>query len=85
MAIGVYNLGYLSTDDIVKIDLTAQADVLLMDDTNYNWYTKGGRCDYYGGTQVETPGFISVPHSANWYIVVNGSPLIKCGVSTLKR
>lgn len=43
-----YNLGYLNKGQVVEVNLTAAANVRLMDSSNYNNYKKGRKHKYYG-------------------------------------
>lgn len=69
----VYPLKYQSAGKVVQVDLSHASDVFLVDQTNYNSYSRGSQFKYYGGHYKSTPVQISIPRSATWYVVVNGA------------
>jgi len=65
-----YNLN-LKTGDCVQVKLDKQANVRLLDDTNYQRYRRGGKHDYYGGRATRSPFTVSAPSTGNWHLVVD--------------
>jgi hypothetical protein len=57
--------------DIVRVTLDKQANVRLMDDSNFSHYKKGQKHQYYGGLATKSPIDIVVPHSGSWTLVVD--------------
>jgi len=57
--------------DIVEVTLSAQANVLLLDSTNYHSYRRGGRFHYQGGWATSSPMRLAPPHEGHWYVVVD--------------
>ncbi len=47
------------------------ANVMLLDDVNFNNYKIGGQFRYYGGYYTKSPVFIAVPNSGHWNLVVD--------------
>lgn len=64
---------HLNARDLVIVTCTHQANVLLMDDTNYRIYRDrgGGRATYYGGFYTRMPARIAAPSSGFWNIVLD--------------
>ncbi|MGB2964023.1 MAG: DUF1883 domain-containing protein [Anaerolineales bacterium] len=82
-----YDLNHLSTDDIVEVSLDKQANVRLLDQSNFNKYKKGQTHTCLGGLAKSSPICLSPSHSGHWYIVIDlgsytGS--IKSSVRTIK-
>ena len=61
----------LGADDVVIVDLDSQANVMLMDWSNFEDYKKGRSYRYYGGHAEKTPVRLSPPHSGHWHLVVD--------------
>jgi hypothetical protein len=61
----------LSADDIVEVTLDKQANVRVLDDTNYSLYRDGKKHRYYGGLAKESPVQIPAPHAGHWHVVVD--------------
>jgi hypothetical protein len=49
------DLGYLNRGDIVEVTLTAGANVMLLDSSNFSRYKRGDRYDYHGGLVRRRP------------------------------
>lgn len=58
-------------DDVIQVELDKQANVLLMDDSNYSAYRHGRRYRYFGGLAERSPVRLVPPHSGRWHVVVN--------------
>lgn len=71
MKFSYYNLGYLNKGQVVEVNLTAAANVRLMDSSNYNNYKKGRKHKYYGGYVKKSPYRIVVPNSGYWYLTID--------------
>lgn len=71
MKFSYYDLGHLEKGQIVEVQLTAAANVRLMDSSNYNSYKNGRRHRYYGGHVNQSPFKIVVPNSAHWYVTID--------------
>jgi hypothetical protein len=57
--------------ETVRVDLDAQANVSMLDDTNYHQYRRGDRHRYHGGLAKKTPVFLTVPGPGRWHVVVD--------------
>jgi len=71
---------------IIFVDLDTQANVLLMDDLNYNAYRRGQSCKYYGGWVKQTPVRLRPHHRGRWHVVVDlgdASGRIRAGIRIL--
>lgn len=79
-----YDLGHVKRGSTVVVTLDKQANVLLMDRTNYSNYANGRRCHYFGGLMRKSPANIPVPRDGHWYVAIDlggGSGRIRSGVS----
>jgi hypothetical protein len=58
-------------DDIVEVTLTGQANVMLLDPTNYDRYRKGESFRYTGGHAKTSPVKLVPPSRGRWHVVVD--------------
>jgi hypothetical protein len=67
------DLGVLKKGSTVVVTLDKQANVLLMDSSNYRTYAagRGGRFRYYGGLMKRSPARIPVPTSGHWMLAID--------------
>lgn len=65
------NLGFLNGGDIVQVHLDTQANVLLLNNSDYWRYQRGSDFSYYGGLATRTPYNIGVPYSGQWNLVID--------------
>jgi len=82
------NVGHQPAGAVIEVDLTSQANVLLLDSANFNRYRNGQDCRYCGGHVERTPVRLEVPHAATWHVVVDlggGSGRIGANVRVLPR
>lgn len=73
-------------DNVIRVELDRQANVLLMDDINFNSYRNGRSYRYFGGLAKHSPSTIVPPHSGHWNVVVDlggyaGSVQASCSVA----
>lgn len=61
----------LGPDDAVEVTLDKQANVRLMDDSNFSRYKRGEKHTYYGGLAETTPVRLSPPHQGHWNVVID--------------
>jgi len=61
----------LNSNDVVRIELDKQANVKLMDYSNYCNYKNGKAHRYFGGTQKVSPARIVPPHAGSWYLCID--------------
>lgn len=71
MNFSYYDFGHLERGRIVEVQLSAAANVRLMDSTNYSNYKNGQRHRYYGGYVTRSPYRITVPNSGHWYLTID--------------
>lgn len=71
MNFSYYDFGHLDRGRVVEVQLSAAANVRLMDSSNYNNYKNGKRHRYYGGYVKQSPYRISVPSSGHWYLTID--------------
>jgi len=77
----------LQSGDVVEVTLDKQANVQLMDDTNFSNYKRGQRFQYYGGLAKQSPFRITAPRSGHWNVVIDlgGYPgSVRASVKTLQ-
>ncbi|WP_233260850.1 DUF1883 domain-containing protein [Pedobacter sp. HMWF019] len=61
----------LSAQDAVKVSLSGQANVRLMDYNNFQNYKNGRAHKYYGGLVKVTPYVIQPPYGGRWYLAID--------------
>lgn len=67
-----FDLGQLKAGAVVVVTLKNQANVLLMDATNYRAYAAGKRgAQYYGGLAKTSPRRMPVPRTGHWYVAID--------------
>jgi hypothetical protein len=67
-----YDLGNLKKGQTVVVNLKgSQANVRLMDTTNFNAYRRGRNHHYYGGLAKKSPVRLTVPRNGHWYVTVD--------------
>lgn len=58
-------------DNVVQVQLDRAANVLLLDDTNFAAFRRGGRHSYFGGYYKQTPVRLVPPRETHWHVVVH--------------
>ena len=71
MKFSYYDLGHRRKGEIVEVQLSAAANVRLLDSSNYSNYKNGKRHHYYGGYVKRSPYRISIPSSGHWYLTID--------------
>ena len=66
-----YDLGDLSSGDVVEVSLTRAANVKLMNSTNFSSYRNGRKHSYYGGLVKRSPCQLQVPNSGIWHVAID--------------
>jgi hypothetical protein len=56
---------------VVRVGLDAQANVMLLDDSNFLSYRHGHRFRYFGGLAKRSRVTLVTPHSGRWHVVVD--------------
>ena len=62
---------HLGNNDVVEVTLDKQANVRLLDDTNYSLYRRGLQHRYYGGLAKTSPVRIAPPRAGQWHLVID--------------
>jgi hypothetical protein len=64
------DLGQRKRGDVVEVTLHGnQANVVLLDSSNYSAFKAGRQHRYYGGLAKRSPIHLTVPNSGHWYAV----------------
>jgi hypothetical protein len=72
MKFGHFDLGQLDQGRVVNVALSGtEANVLLLDDSNFRSYRTGGRHSYYGGHVTRSPVQLQVPRAGHWHVAVD--------------
>jgi hypothetical protein len=67
-----YDLGQKSGGEVYQITLRGtEANVRLMDSSNFQSYRRGGRHEYVGGHYKQSPVTLRVPNAGRWFIVID--------------
>lgn len=66
-----YDLGQVKRGSTVVVTLDKQANVQLLDSTNFNNYKSGRRYTYLGGLATKSPARIKVPRDGHWFVAVD--------------
>ena len=62
----------LKDGDVVEVTLDKQANVRLLDDTNFSTYRRGGRHTYHGGGLArQSPIRLVPPYPGRWHLVID--------------
>ncbi len=87
-------MNFLHTDfhggpsDTAVVTLDSQANVMLLDELNFQAYRRGASYRYVGGLAKQSPVRLSPPHRGHWHVVVdlggNGGS-VRAGVRILHR
>ena len=56
---------------VVRIELSAQANGMLMDSSNFSSYRSGRQFRYFGGHAKQSPVRLVPPHEGHWHVVVD--------------
>ena len=77
----------LDSDDMVEVTLDKQANVRLLDASNFADYESGRRHNYYGGLAKVSPIRLKPPHAGRWHLVIDlggYAGTVRASVRTLK-
>ncbi len=61
----------LGTDDCVEVTLDKQANVRLVDGSNFASYKAGREHRFYGGLARKTPITLQAPRPGRWHLVID--------------
>jgi hypothetical protein len=57
--------------DVAIVTLDNQANVMLLDDTNFSAYKEGRSFKYHGGWSCQSPVRLNPPRSGHWHVVID--------------
>lgn len=58
-------------EHLVLVTLDGQANVMLLDDCNFNAYRNGRAIHYNGGWATRSPVRLNPPHHGRWHLVID--------------
>jgi len=61
----------LGSNDLVIVTLDAQANVMLLDESNFSRYRSGKSFSYFGGPTRVSPCRLRPPRGGRWHVVVD--------------
>jgi hypothetical protein len=80
-----WDLGQQSTGATVEINLTGtEANVRLLDASNYSAYKRGDRHSYYGGHYKQSPIRLQVPATGHWFVTVDYGGFAGSGTAAVR-
>ena len=62
----------LNRGDIVQVTIDIQANVVLLDSSDFQNFKAGRGFQYHGGRYDNSPVRIVVPSTGHWYVVIYG-------------
>ncbi|WP_366518499.1 DUF1883 domain-containing protein [Bradyrhizobium sp.] len=65
------DLGMLRGGELVEVTLSNQANVKLMDGSNFSSYRQGSQHRYFGGHVKHSPFRLQVPGAGHWHVAVD--------------
>jgi hypothetical protein len=72
MQFNSWDLGQLAAGAVVEVKLTGtEANVKLLDASNFSAYKAGGRHRYYGGHYNRSPIRLQVPSGGHWFVTID--------------
>ena len=57
--------------EIIRVVLDKQANVRLLDSSNFGKYKNGQSHHYHGGLAKQSPFTLVPPHAGHWYVVID--------------
>lgn len=61
----------VGSNDVIEVELSSQANVRVMDSSNYRAFRAGRAHRSYGGLAKKSPVVLRPPSSGHWYVVVD--------------
>lgn len=71
MNYSVYDLKQRKAGEVVEVQLSAGANVLLLDSSNYSNFRADRQHRYYGGLAKRSPIQLQIPRNGHWYLVIH--------------
>jgi hypothetical protein len=85
MKFNYWDLGQQPAGAIVEVALTGtEANVRLMDSSNYSSFKAGRRHRYHGGLVKRSPARLQVPSSGRWYVTVDYGGMTGRGTASVR-
>jgi len=84
----LHSESHLDRGDVAVVTLDSQANVMLMDDSNFSAYRSGSLFRYSGGLAKRSPVRLVAPQSGHWNVVIDlggYSGTVRAGVSFLRN
>lgn len=78
-----FDLGQCKKGDVWRVELTAGANVFLVDSSNFSAFRAGRNFRYVGGLLTRTPHDFVIPQAGHWYIVAHAWGLKRGGRITV--
>ena len=76
-----------SDGDVIEITLDRQANVRVLDASNFSSFRSGHRHTYTGGLAKRSPLRLTAPHAGRWHVVVDlggHAGTVRAGVRVLR-
>ena len=73
--------------DIIEVTLDRQANVRVLDGSNFSCFRSGRRHSYVGGLAKRSPLRLATPHAGRWHVVVDlggHAGTVRAGVRVLR-
>jgi hypothetical protein len=82
-----FDLGQCKRGDVWRVELTAAANVFLVDSSNFNAFRQGRDFRHYGsgGLMTRSPHDFVIPRAGRWYIVAHAWGLSRGGRISVAR
>jgi hypothetical protein len=61
----------LTLGNVVEVTLDKQANVMLLDSTNFHAYQSGRGFEYFGGLATRSPFTVTAPRTGRWHLVID--------------
>jgi hypothetical protein len=77
-----------SEGDVAIVTLDAQANVMLLDESNFSAYQNAGTFNYFGGWATKSPVRLVAPRSGHWHIVIDmggGAGQVRASIQVVQR
>lgn len=88
MADHLHSRLFLQDGDVAEVDCDTQANIMLMDDSNYSSYKAGRSYRYQGGFFTHFPARLAPPRSGYWNVVLDlggGKATVSHSIRVLTR
>lgn len=69
-----HDLGQARRGDHVRVSLSVQANVHLVDNVNYQRYRRSQSFRSIGGRALKSPMLVTIPHDGHWHVVIDLGP-----------